>query len=372
MTGTVAPTPAGHTGQHRLNWHLIGWLSALFLGSGLAIWRIIYLFATVPPHLGGWLLVMGLTMGLLYVLTGFGITLGYHRGFTHGSFKYPSWLRNLLLVGGGMALEGDALTWVRTHRTHHAYADEWDDPHSPYLYAEAYPAGEPGVTRWRWWGRAIGRERVTWGGLLKGLLWSHLLWMLVRRQPPERVPSVRDLERHRAFRLQRQYYWALVAATFGLPTLIGAGYGLLAVGGWSGLFWGVADGLLVPGVLRICSLLNFTWSINSICHVIGRKVKDAEGSTYEMDLARDVSWLGVPTFGESYHAGHHADPTAADHGTRRTDVDLTKWLIWLLERFGVVWDVKWHKPDRVFSRAQRTLPSLTKPEPDQSDDQEAA
>jgi stearoyl-CoA desaturase (Delta-9 desaturase) len=241
-------------------------------------------------------------LAISYVLTVAGITVGYHRLFTHRSFKTSGALRALFAVLGSAAVEGPVIEWVATHRKHHRFSDTVGDPHSPHT---EHSAGLRGA--------------------LRGLFHAHVGWMFrgVDRANPERYakdlladPVLRSVDR--MFPL-----WVLV----GLAVPFGLGVALTGslVGGLTGLLWG--------GAVRILFLHHATFSINSLCHFFGRR-RFPTG-----DESRNLAWLALPTFGEAWHNNHHAFPTSAHHGLSRWQLDPGGWLIDGLERVGLAWDV---------------------------------
>jgi stearoyl-CoA desaturase (delta-9 desaturase) len=259
-----------------------------------------------------------------YVITGFGITIGYHRLFTHRAFETSSPMRVLLAICGSMAVEGSVITWVADHRKHHAFADEEGDPHSPHVDRE------PGFK-----------------GALHGLWHAHVGWMLGDnthgRASARRYAA--DLLDDRGIRWVNRTFLFWVAMTLFLPFLAGfvlSGFSL--VGGLLGFVWG--------GLVRIFLLHHMTWSINSVCHFFGRRRFDVE------DESRNVFWLALPSLGEAWHHNHHAFPTSAYHGLRRVEklADPSGLLISAMEKAGLIWNVVRVSAER---QASKALPSAT-------------
>lgn len=284
----------------------------------------LYLFVTVPllallvaiPMAWGGLLGpvdLGLLVGG-YTVTALGITVGFHRHFTHGSFKAKPWLRVALAVAGSYAVEGPVDRWVADHRKHHAFSDKEGDPHSPWRYGDSLPA------------------------LAKGLGYAHLGWLFDAEQTP-RATYVPDLLADPAIRRISRAFPALVAGSVLLPGVIG---GLLT---WSWL--GVLTGIFWGSLVRIALVHHVTWSVNSICHVLGQRPFRSR------DRSGNVWWLAIPSMGESWHNLHHADPTSARHGVERGQVDVSARLIRWFEQAGWVWDVRWPKPNRLDARRVR-------------------
>ena len=282
----------------------------------------------VPPAAlvaGGWLAWGGalhwqdlLVLAITYSLTGLGITVGFHRLFTHRSFKTSRPVRALLAVLGSMAVEGPVNEWVATHRKHHNYSDAPGDPHSPHLD----PA--PG-----------------WRGVLRGLGHAHVGWMFRGKDKANPARYAKDLLADPDMRFIGRTFplWVLVglAIPFGLGA---AGSGSLT-GGLTGLLWG--------GAVRVLVLHHATFSINSLCHFFGRR-PFATG-----DESRNLAWLAPIALGEGWHNNHHAFPTSARHGLRRGQVDPSAWLIGALERCHLAWDVVRISDER--QRAKRAVPS---------------
>ena len=249
----------------------------------------------------------------LYPFNAIGVTVGYHRYFAHGAFKAKRWLRIALAILGGQAWQGSVIFWVADHRRHHKYADLEGDPHSPWAYG-------PGV----------------WG-LTKGLFHAHMGWLFRSRRTSRSKYAPDLLADKDLFVLGKDpVYGLIVLSTLAVPMALGA----LLTWSWHGavtaLFW--------AGLLRVFAGDHVTFSINSICHVFGR----ADFKT--RDHSRNVWWLAIPSFGESWHNLHHADPTCARHGVLKGQLDDSARVIWLFERFGWVWDVRWPDHDRLQSR----------------------
>jgi stearoyl-CoA desaturase (Delta-9 desaturase) len=239
---------------------------------------------------------------ILYLLTGFGVTVGFHRLFTHRAFATKPWLRGALAVAGSAAIEGPVISWVADHRKHHAFADQPGDPHSPHV-----------------------DHGVGWRGALRGLAHAHMGWLFLHTQRGARKRYAPDLiaDPVVSFVDRTFLYWAIggLGAAFGLGWLIG---GTLTAA-LTGLLWG--------GAVRLLVLHHVTFSINSLCHFFGRRRFDTG------DESRNLAWLSLLSFGESWHNNHHAFPTSATHGLRWWEIDTSSLLILGLERVGLAWDV---------------------------------
>ncbi|MCX4915216.1 MULTISPECIES: fatty acid desaturase [Streptomyces] len=279
------------------------------------------LFIAVPfvallaavPLVWGWG-VSWLDLGLLvffYYLGCHGVTIGYHRYFTHGSFKAKQPLRIAIAIAGSMAVEGPVVRWVADHRKHHKFSDAEGDPHSPWKYGETVPA------------------------LLKGLWWAHIGWMFDEERTPQEKYAP-DLVKDPVIRaISRQFlFWTLLSLA--LPALIG---GLVTMSWWgafTGFFWG--------SLVRVALLHHVTWSINSICHAVGKRPFKSR------DRSGNVWWLAVLSCGESWHNLHHADPTSARHGVDRGQIDSSARIIRWCEQLGWAYDVRWPSRSRLDSR----------------------
>jgi stearoyl-CoA desaturase (Delta-9 desaturase) len=251
---------------------------------------------------------------IMYVLTGLGVTVGFHRHLTHRSFKTHRWLRGLLAVFGSVAIEGPVISWVADHRKHHTYSDQEGDPHSPHV-------GHGGGFR----------------GALKGLAHAHVGWLFIHTHRGARKRYARDLIEDPVISFVDRTF--LVWALGGFVAAFGLGY---AIGGTldaalTGLLWGAGVRMLV--------VHHVTYSINSLCHFFGRR-RFPTG-----DESRNLLWLALPTFGESWHNNHHAFPTSAFHGMRRWEIDPSAIVIRALERVGLVWDVVRIDPERQARKA---------------------
>ena len=262
---------------------------------------------------------------VFYWITGLGITVGYHRYFTHGSFKAKTPLRVALAVAGTMAMQGPVLTWVSDHRRHHKYSDKEGDPHSPWRYGTDTKA------------------------LAKGLMFAHLLWLFDPNMTSEEKYSP-DLLADKNIRRVSKLFAPIVGVSLLAPALIGGLWGMSWHGALTAFFW--------AGLVRITFLHHVTWSINSICHTFGDEAFQSR------DKSRNVSWLAIASFGESWHNLHHADPTCARHGVLKGQIDQSARVIWVFEKLGWAYDVRWPSEARLTAKrpatATRSLGSMTR------------
>ncbi|HEV3471949.1 MAG TPA: acyl-CoA desaturase [Actinomycetota bacterium] len=238
----------------------------------------------------------------MYLFTGFGVTVGFHRLFTHKSFETKPWVRHLFAIAGSMAIQGPVIRWVADHRRHHAFSDQPGDPHSPHLDEG------PGVK-----------------GVLKGLWHAHMGWFFDDEQTSARRWAP-DLVKDPAMRTIDSLFPLWVAISFFLPPLLGFVITGTAAGALSAFLWG--------SLARIFMLHHVTWSINSICHFYGDRPYQTT------DFSTNNWMLSLISFGESWHNNHHAFPTSAVHGLRPYQIDLSAGLIRALKAVGLASDLK--------------------------------
>ncbi len=252
-----------------------------------------------------------LVFAIMYVATGLGITVGFHRLFTHRSFKTTPGVRRLFAILGSMAVEGPVIAWVADHRKHHAFSDQPGDPHSPHVEH----------------GNGL-------RGALKGLGHAHVGWLFIHTDRGRKTRYAPDLIADPVVKRVSDRFLLWVAVGLAIPFGLGFAFGggsLFA--GWTGMLWG--------GFVRMLVLHHVTYSINSLCHFFGRK-------PYETgDESRNLAWLAPLSFGEAWHNAHHAFPTSARHGLGRRQFDPSAMVIAGLEKTGLAWDVVRVSPDRL-------------------------
>lgn len=259
----------------------------------------------------GWSEVL-LMLGM-YIATGLGITIGFHRLFTHRSFTTGPVVTTILGVLGSMAFEGPLLRWVAFHRCHHQHSDNEQDPHSPHHHGE-------GVR-----------------GVLRGFFNAHVGWMLLRSQHEGTIDRyIVDFKKNRLVTwISRAFLlWSFVSLL--LPAAIG---GLIAMN-WTGVLLGVLWG----GLVRILVVHHITWSVNSVCHLWGSRPYESH------DLSRNNAIVGVLAFGEGWHNNHHAFPTSARHGLAWWQFDLSYIIIRGLAAVGLAQNVRLPSPGRIRSK----------------------
>ena len=291
---TPGPADIQPTSHETLDRTLTGLVTALpILALGVAVW-FSWEGLLHPSDL--------IVFGILYVLTGIGVTVGFHRLFTHRSFKTGRVVRGALGIMGSASIEGPVISWVADHRKHHAFADLPGDPHSPHV------------------DHGVGLR-----GALRGLMHAHVGWLFVHDQRGSRDRYAPDLLADPVMRFVDRWFgvWAIggLVAAFGLGFAIGGSLEAAL----TALLWG--------GGVRLFLLHHVTYSINSICHVFGRR------RFATADESRNVFWLSLLSFGESWHNNHHAFPTSARHGMRAWEIDPAGLVIGGLAATGLAWDV---------------------------------
>jgi stearoyl-CoA desaturase (delta-9 desaturase) len=277
----VWPRPRSIRWSRGLEWANVLWIGLLHVG------------ALAAPFWFSWQGLAAVAV-LAWVTGGLGICLGYHRLLTHASFKTYAPLRWFFAFLGGLAGEGPPITWVATHRKHHAFSDTEGDPHSPN----------------------------------DGKWWSHMLWLAPRMGPE----ILSDMNRRYAPDLLRDGGIRFLQKTF-LLWHFALGAGLLALG-W--LCWDAYTGvsLLLWGLfVRLVWVLHVTWLVNSASHIWGYR------NYQTSDNSRNLWWVGLLAYGEGWHNNHHAFQRMARHGHRWWEIDMTYWAICALERLGLAWNV---------------------------------
>jgi stearoyl-CoA desaturase (delta-9 desaturase) len=239
------------------------------------------------------------------MLTGFGITIGFHRLFTHRSFVATAPVKFLLAVFGCMAVEGPLFRWVATHRRHHQYSDDVDDPHSPHACGGAYY------------------------GLIRGWWYGHIGWIFTRDEVDLGL-YVNDLQKDPLLRWVNRHCMTWVVLGLLIPAAIGG----LASGSWRGAL----TGLLWGGLVRTFLVHHITWSVNSVCHLWGTRPFQCR------DQSRNNFLFALIAMGEGWHHNHHAFPTSARMGMRWWEIDMGYLFIRTLKAVGLVRSVR--VPDR--------------------------
>jgi len=294
----AGPRPAGSPAPSRLS-AMTGRTVTVLLLAG----PVVAVAVSVPLLWGRAVNLTDVVLGVvLYAVTGHGLTVGFHRLFTHRAFEAKRGLKIGLAVAGSMGIEGSVVSWVANHRRHHAHSDKVGDPHSPHILDQS-PTGQ-----------------------LRGFLHAHVGWLLspdttsVERYAP-------DILRDRDLVTVGRMFPLLAIASLAIPFGIGWAVSGTLVGAISAFVW--------AGLVRMALLHHVTWGVNSICHMVGRR------PFVTTDESRNVAALAVLSMGESWHNLHHAYPTSARHGVLRGQVDSSARLIWLMEKFGWATKVRW-------------------------------
>ena len=243
-------------------------------------------------------------MAVLYALVGFGVTIGFHRLLTHRSFDAPAPVRAGLAILGSMSVQGAVIHWVADHRKHHTFTDEQGDPHSPHTHG-----------------------RAGWHGVVAGWWHAHTGWLFDRAERASARRFARDLREDPVMQWVDRWFpaWALL----GLAIPFALGFALSGGSLWAGFtafVWG--------GLVRVFLLHHATWSVNSICHMYGRRPFGIE------DESRNNWIVALVSLGEGWHHNHHAFPTSARHGLQRFQFDPSYAIIRGMELMGLARDVK--------------------------------
>ena len=247
-----------------------------------------------------------------YYFAGLGVTIGFHRFLTHGSFQTRPWMKALLAIAGSFAVQGSVISWVAAHRRHHAFSDKEGDPHSPHL-----------------------DEGEGMAGILKGLWHAHVGWLF--------APELTDLDRWApdmmkdpVMRRIDRLFPLWTALSLALPAALGFAITQTLEGAITAFLWG--------GLARVFLLHHVTWSINSICHFYGKR-------PFETTDHSTNNWaLSILSFGESWHNNHHAFPSSARHGILKGQIDTSAGVITLLEKLKLVENVKGPSPKQLASK----------------------
>jgi stearoyl-CoA desaturase (delta-9 desaturase) len=267
--------------------------------QGRPIWLHIF-FLTLTPLASvilvpWWVMTYGVTreeiiaMIVLWLITGMGVTVGYHRLFSHASFRTPAPLRFLAVLFGGAAWQGSAIRWCSGHRHHHSKVDTDEDPYN----------------------------------VKRGFWWSHMGWVMFENPRGEVFDNVPDLKKDPILAFQHRWYMLLsVGFNVGVPVLLGLW--LNDVGGM----------LLFAGLVRVVLVHHFTFLINSLAHIVGKQPWS------DANTSKDNWFLSFLTFGEGYHNYHHAFAGDYRNGTKYYNVDPSKWLIWSLSKIGLASDLR--------------------------------
>ena len=300
--------------------HAPGPLDKTILGVFVIIPMLAVVIGVPIAFVNGWVSVLDLVMlVVIYTVGVHGITIGYHRLFTHDAYKAGPKMRAFLALAGSLAVEGRVVDWVADHRKHHQFSDADGDPHSPWEYG-------PGTR-----------------GLIRGFTHAHVGWLFTY-SGTDTQKYAPDLIADKAIDRISKLWPVIAVISMVVPTAIG-----YAVDGWAGalqaFFW--------VTLVRVALVHHMTWSINSVCHVWGKR------PFVTRDRSANVAWLAPISGGESWHNYHHADPTSARHGVLRWQMDTSAVMIRIMERAGLVTDAKWPSAQRIERRLAKAASAPT-------------
>jgi stearoyl-CoA desaturase (delta-9 desaturase) len=279
----------------------------------LPIVALVLIAVSIPDEPFTWeFLALGI---LMYVVIAHGVTIGFHRLFTHRSFQARRPLKVTLAVLGSMSFQGSLIGWVADHRRHHAFADRPGDPHSPV------------------------HPRSRWLGLAGGLWHAHVGWFF-KHESTSREKYAADLLADRDLVFVDRLFVPLCVLTLVIP--FGVGYAI------TGRFSGALAAFLWAGVVRVGVFHHVTWSTNSICHSFGSR------PFRTVDQSTNMPGLAILSMGEAWHNAHHAFPYLARHGVDRGQLDSSARLIRLFELAGWATAVRWPVPARLDARRVAT------------------
>lgn len=243
---------------------------------------------------------------LWWVSGSLGIGLGYHRLLTHRGFKVPKWLEYTFSLFGTLALQSGPLSWVSTHRIHHAFTDQENDPHSPR----------------------------------HGTYWAHIGWIFRGTSQNQTEETMRrycpDMIDDKVHRVLNRFYW--------VPTVL-VGVGLYAIGGFGMMLWGI--------FLRTVMGWHFTWLVNSATHLWGSRRFETRDDSRNNGLVAALSW------GEGWHNNHHAHPRSAKHGLAWYEIDINWMQLRVLEMVGLAKDIYAYDAKKQEERKQVKLDAVT-------------
>jgi len=320
----------GHMDDRKIDGMTGGWIApgdGVSIGTPLTdrLQRLHFVYYDLLPLLACGVLLAGAAAGyvslpmggfevalflVFWLLTGLGITVGYHRLLTHRAFKAAPWLRATLAIAGSMAAQGTAVSWVALHRLHHERTDQPGDPHSPNGH-----------------GNGLNNR-------FRGLVHAHYLWMS-KFPYPNVTRYAPDLLRDRQLqRISRPYHWWVLLG-FALPAALGGLYHHSFAGALAGLLWG--------GLLRLVIVQHLTWGINSLHHTFGSRPYETRESS------RNVAVLSLLTLGESWHNNHHQFPNSPAFALRWYRPDAGYWFIRVMAALGAATDLRLPNRDEVFT-----------------------
>lgn len=287
----------------RINYYISAFLVGTAVVAMIGVpWYLVAYWEDFKAHWGFHLAYFS----IMFWFAAGSITLGYHRLFSHLSFK-ASWpVKLFTLIFGASAFEGSAIEWTTDHREHHKHVDHDEDPYN----------------------------------INKGFFWAHIGWLFVKFRIDPPFDNAKDLLQDKMVMWQhRNFVKIAIITSFVMPPLIGWWWGGPAT---------ALGAFLIGGFLRVVAVQHATFAINSLCHYIGDRPYDDKVS------ARDSWFVALVTFGEGYHNFHHTFQHDYRNGVKPWQFDPTKWTVWLLNKFGLVTDIR-RVPDQKIKEAQEAV-----------------
>jgi stearoyl-CoA desaturase (delta-9 desaturase) len=279
-------------------------MSFIVVPPAVLVWAIVHWWGTGMRPVDLAMLIVG------YMLTAMGITIGYHRYFTHKSFRAARPVIWFFAGCGSAAAQGPVIWWCTTHRRHHQHSDDELDPHSPHA------GRDPGIVGW-----------------FSGFLHAHLGWLFTREMETNTARYAPDIAADRDAQVLSHLFPVFVLLGFLIP----AGIGWLVTPTWEGALLGFLWG----GVIRLCLVHHATWAVNSVCHIWGSQ-------TYRSgDHSRNNAPMGILAMGEGWHNNHHAFPASARHGLEWWQFDISWITIRSLAAVGLVSRINLPSPERM-------------------------
>jgi stearoyl-CoA desaturase (delta-9 desaturase) len=286
-------------------------IALIFLPLTLIILGTLYLI----DYQLGWLEVLLFVSG--YYISNITVGVGLHRLWSHDTYKTNKYVELILAAFAAGTLQGPALSWASNHFKHHTFTDTEKDPHTPLKYENR----------------------------IKGFFWSHMGWMLAGNgsyKSIDRITMVK-LGRNKILRWQLKHYWLLaIAMNTVIPAMVGYIFGGTVLAAYAGfLFIGLGRALQQQ----------VTFFVNSLCHFVGQQ-------PYTKGTSGDVWWLAILLLGENWHNFHHAFPSDYRNGAKWYQTDVHKWIIYLMSKCGLAWDLKRTAKVRVDAKISQTIDQI--------------
>lgn len=254
-----------------------------------------------------------------YYISNITVGIGLHRLWSHDTYKTNKYVEFVLMLLAAGTLQGPILSWASNHFNHHTYTDTEKDPHTPLKFKN----------------RAM------------GFFWSHMGWMLAGKGSYKSIGRVTmvKLGKNKILRWQLKYYWQLA---IGMNTIVPAIVGYI----FGGTLLSAYAGFLFIGLGRALQQ-QITFFVNSLCHFVGKQ-------PYTKGTSGDVWWLAMLLLGENWHNFHHAFPSDYRNGSKWYQTDVHKWIIYLMSKCGLAWDLKRTAKVRIEARVEKTAEQFLK------------